>query len=132
MAKKALIQKQQRTPKFKVRGVHALPSVRSRSLRVPQVRAVPHLLPGDGACRGDPRHHEGFVVRGGAAAVTMTDPIADMITRIRNANVAFHDDVIMPSSKVKEALAGILVREGYIEDFAVENDPERPGASSGS
>jgi small subunit ribosomal protein S8 len=58
--------------------------------------------------------------------VTMTDPIADMLTRIRNANVAFHDDVIMPSSKVKEALAKILVREGYIEDFAVVDDPEHP------
>ncbi len=57
----------------------------------------------------------------------MTDPIADMLTRIRNANVAFHDDVIMPSSKVKEALAKILVSEGYIEDFSVEDDPERPG-----
>ena len=56
----------------------------------------------------------------------MTDPIADMLTRIRNANVAFHDDVLMPSSKVKEALANILVREGYIEDFAVEDDPEHP------
>jgi small subunit ribosomal protein S8 len=59
--------------------------------------------------------------------VTMTDPIADMLTRIRNANVAFHDDVVMPSSKVKEALAKILVQEGYIEDFAVEDDPTRPG-----
>jgi small subunit ribosomal protein S8 len=59
--------------------------------------------------------------------VTMTDPIADMLTRIRNANVAFHDDVVMPSSKVKEALAKILVREGYINDFAVEDDPVRPG-----
>jgi small subunit ribosomal protein S8 len=58
--------------------------------------------------------------------MTMTDPIADMLTRIRNANVAFHDDVLMPSSKVKEALAKILVREGYITDFAVEDDPERP------
>jgi small subunit ribosomal protein S8 len=56
----------------------------------------------------------------------MTDPIADMLTRIRNANVAFHDDVLMPSSKVKEALAKILVQEGYIEDFAVEDDPDRP------
>ncbi len=58
--------------------------------------------------------------------MTMTDPIADMLTRIRNANVAFHDDVLMPSSKVKEALAKILVQEGYIEDFAVEDDPDRP------
>ena len=59
--------------------------------------------------------------------MTMTDPIADMLTRIRNANVAFHDDVVMPSSKVKEALAKILVREGYINDYAVEEDSTRPG-----
>ncbi len=42
--------------------------------------------------------------------MTMTDPIADMLTRLRNANVAFHDDVVMPSSKLKEALALILQR----------------------
>jgi len=59
--------------------------------------------------------------------VTMTDPIADMLTRIRNANVAFHDEVAMPSSKVKEALAKILEREGYINGFAVEDDSARPG-----
>jgi small subunit ribosomal protein S8 len=57
----------------------------------------------------------------------MTDPIADMLTRIRNANVAFHDEVAMPSSKVKEALAGILKQEGYIEGFAVEEQNDRPG-----
>jgi small subunit ribosomal protein S8 len=57
----------------------------------------------------------------------MTDPIADMLTRVRNANTAFHDDVRMPSSKVKEALARILEREGYIEGYSVEDDPTRPG-----
>jgi small subunit ribosomal protein S8 len=59
--------------------------------------------------------------------MTMTDPIADMLTRIRNANVAFHDEVAMPSSKVKEALAGILKQEGYIEGFAVEELSDKPG-----
>jgi small subunit ribosomal protein S8 len=59
--------------------------------------------------------------------MTMTDPIADMLTRIRNANVAFHDEVAMPSSKVKEALAGILQQEGYIEGFLVEEQTDRPG-----
>ena len=49
--------------------------------------------------------------------MTMTDPIADMLTRIRNANVAMHDEVKMPSSKQKEALAAILKKEGYIEGF---------------
>ena len=49
--------------------------------------------------------------------MTMTDPIADMLTRIRNANTAMHDDVSMPSSKIKEALAQVLHREGYIQGF---------------
>ena len=57
----------------------------------------------------------------------MTDPIADMLTRIRNANMAFHDDVAMPSSKLKEALARILEREGYITGFEVDDQPGRPG-----
>ena len=47
----------------------------------------------------------------------MTDPIADMLTRIRNANTAKHDTVDVPSSKMKLAIAGILKREGYIADF---------------
>ena len=59
--------------------------------------------------------------------MTMTDPIADMLTRIRNANVAMHDEVRMPSSKLKEALAAILQKEGYIEGFDVADDPSRPG-----
>jgi small subunit ribosomal protein S8 len=57
----------------------------------------------------------------------MTDPIADMLTRIRNANIAMHDEVRMPSSKLKEALAAVLKREGYIEGFTVADDPNRPG-----
>jgi small subunit ribosomal protein S8 len=61
--------------------------------------------------------------------MTMTDPIADMLTRIRNANVAMHDSVRMPSSKLKEALAAVLEREGYIEGFNVQDDPGRPGRS---
>ena len=59
--------------------------------------------------------------------MTRTDPIADMLTRIRNANVAMHDTVRMPSSKLKEALAAILQKEGYIVGFSVQDDPGRPG-----
>jgi small subunit ribosomal protein S8 len=59
--------------------------------------------------------------------MTMTDPIADMLTRIRNANVAMHDDVRMPSSNVKEALAAILKQEGYIESFSIADNLDRPG-----
>lgn len=59
--------------------------------------------------------------------MTMTDPIADMLTRLRNANVAHHEVVRMPSSKLKEALAAILLREGYIAGFNVVSDDKRPG-----
>ena len=59
--------------------------------------------------------------------MTMTDPVADMLTRIRNANTALHDEVKMPSSKFKESLADILKSEGYIVDYVAEDDPERPG-----
>ncbi len=59
--------------------------------------------------------------------MTMTDPIADMLTRIRNANTAMHDSVKMPSSKLKVALAKVLVREGYIADFAVKTVEGKPG-----
>ena len=56
----------------------------------------------------------------------MTDPVADMLTRIRNANVAFHDDVVMPSSKLKVELAKILEKEGYITSSSVEGDSSSP------
>jgi len=57
----------------------------------------------------------------------MTDPIADMLTRIRNANTAMHDEVRMPSSKQKVALAKVLETEGYIGGFEVAPAVERPG-----
>ena len=59
--------------------------------------------------------------------MTMTDPIADMLTRIRNANVVQQDEVRMPCSKLKEALAVILQQEGYIEGYAVSQEENRPG-----
>ena len=51
--------------------------------------------------------------------MTMSDPIADMLTRIRNANTAKHDTVDVPSSKMKLAIAEILLEEGYIKKFDV-------------
>ncbi len=59
--------------------------------------------------------------------MTMTDPIADMLTRLRNANQRQHDDVSMPSSKVKVALADVLEQAGYITGHRVEDNPGRPG-----
>ncbi|GAA1680163.1 30S ribosomal protein S8 [Citricoccus zhacaiensis] len=53
--------------------------------------------------------------------MTMTDPVADMLTRLRNANSAFHDSVEMPSSKLKIRVADILKSEGYIADYKEED-----------
>jgi small subunit ribosomal protein S8 len=52
--------------------------------------------------------------------MTMTDPIADMLTRLRNANQAYHDSAVMPSSKLKTHIAEILQQEGYIAGWRVE------------
>ncbi|MBO4376076.1 MAG: 30S ribosomal protein S8 [Lachnospiraceae bacterium] len=52
--------------------------------------------------------------------MTMSDPIADMLTRIRNANTAKHDTVDVPASKMKIAIAEILLNEGYIKSYEVE------------
>ena len=54
--------------------------------------------------------------------MTMSDPIADMLTRIRNANTAKHDTVDVPASKTKIAIANILVDEGYIERYEMIED----------
>lgn len=53
--------------------------------------------------------------------MTMTDPIADMLTRLRNANAAYHDTVAMPYSKLKSHIAEILQQEGYIAGWRVED-----------
>ena len=56
--------------------------------------------------------------------MTMTDPIADMLTRLRNANSAYHDTVAMPYSKIKTHIAEILQQEGYIAGWHVEEPAE--------
>jgi small subunit ribosomal protein S8 len=50
----------------------------------------------------------------------LTDPIADMLTRIRNANRAMHETAVMPTSRIKQEIARILKEEGYIKDFHVQ------------
>ncbi|MBU0603648.1 MAG: 30S ribosomal protein S8 [Gammaproteobacteria bacterium] len=54
--------------------------------------------------------------------MSMSDPIADMLTRIRNAQMAQKGSVVMPSSKVKVAIAGVLQSEGYIDGFSVREN----------
>jgi small subunit ribosomal protein S8 len=57
----------------------------------------------------------------------MTDPIADMLTRIRNANSAYHDTVVMPHSKLKAHIAEILQQQGYVAGFQVAEAVDSPG-----
>jgi small subunit ribosomal protein S8 len=59
--------------------------------------------------------------------MTMTDPIADMLTRLRNANQAYHDSVSMPYSKIKAGVAEILKQEGYITSFEVKDNVDAAG-----
>lgn len=59
--------------------------------------------------------------------MTMTDPIADMLTRLRNANQAYHDSVAMPYSKLKAGVAEILQQEGYITSWKVSDNTDAKG-----
>jgi small subunit ribosomal protein S8 len=56
--------------------------------------------------------------------MTMTDPIADMLTRVRNANHAYHDNVVIPYSTIKSRIAEILVQEGYVAGWHVDEPAE--------
>lgn len=58
--------------------------------------------------------------------MTMTDPVADMLTRVRNASLAYHDATAMPSSKLKVNIARILEDEGYIAGWSVEDTEPQP------
>lgn len=62
--------------------------------------------------------------------MTMTDPIADMLTRLRNANQAYHDAVSMPYSKLKAGVAEILQQEGYITKYEVADNAAEDGKSA--
>jgi small subunit ribosomal protein S8 len=63
--------------------------------------------------------------------MTMTDPIADMLTRVRNANHAYHDSVAIPYSTIKSRIAEILVQEGYVAGWHVEEPAEEAAGSVG-
>jgi small subunit ribosomal protein S8 len=58
--------------------------------------------------------------------MTMTDPISDMLSRIRNASTAMHDDVMIPASKIKENIARILLDEGYVDGLEVVEEGAHP------
>jgi small subunit ribosomal protein S8 len=58
--------------------------------------------------------------------MTMTDPISDMLTRIRNASSAMHEEVLIPTSKIKENIARILLEEGFVDGFEVVQENGHP------
>lgn len=58
--------------------------------------------------------------------MTMTDPVADMLTRVRNASIAFHETTSMPSSKIKVNIAKVLEQEGYISSWSVDDGEPQP------
>jgi len=57
--------------------------------------------------------------------MVMTDPVADMLTRIRNANSVYHDKVEIPASRIKQAIAQVLKAEGFIKDFEIIKDDKQ-------
>ena len=123
MAKTSMVVKQQRKPKFSTRAY-----TRCR------VCGRPHsVLKKYGICRicfreigiqrSDSRRKESKLVRTKEElTMSMSDPIADMLTRIRNGNIAKHDTVDVPSSKMKKAIADILTKEGYVKGYEVIED----------
>jgi small subunit ribosomal protein S8 len=77
---------------------------------------VPHLPPRPRARRRRSRHDQVELVGGDMH----TDPVADMLARIKNANKALHESASMPSSRMKQEIARLLKEEGYIKDFHVD------------
>ena len=63
--------------------------------------------------------------------MSMTDPIADMLVRIRNAQMVGHAEVVMPASKLKSSIAKVLKDEGYVEDFAIRDKSDPAGKDGG-
>jgi small subunit ribosomal protein S8 len=65
--------------------------------------------------------------------MSMSDPVSDMLTRIRNAQMVGHTEVVMPASRLKAAIAQVLKDEGYIEDFAIQSKGgDKGGKDSGA
>ena len=153
MAKTALVQKAARKPKFKVRGytrcqrcgrshsvyqkfglcriclremAHAGRTARRHKAILVVAPASSNTFatglrePSRERRRNDHRHHHADRGR----LMTMTDPIADMLTRLRNGNSAYQDVVSMPHSKLKVHIAEILKQEGYIGGFDIADAPE--------
>lgn len=129
MAKKSMIAKQQRTPKFKVQEYTRCercgrPHSVIRKFKLCRIcfreLAYKGQIPGVKKPAGNPQEWEG-----GNYIMVMTDPIADMLTRIRNANMVRHEKLEIPASKLKREIADILKREGFIRDVEFVEDSKQ-------
>ena len=112
MAKKSMIAKAKRTPKFGVRGYHRCvvcgrPRAFMRRFNLCRICFRERAL--DGRAAG--RHQVELV-----GPMNISDPIADMLTRVRNASRARHTEVVVPASRTKREIARILKAEGFIAD----------------
>ena len=139
MARKSLIAKAQREPKFSARKVNRCPVVwRSRPCgRASAATCAASRCAASVSARSPTRgsspasaSHRGSRDAGTARGreherMSMSDPLADMCTRIRNAVMAKHESVRVPASKVKRAIADVLQSEGFIASYAEEQDGSR-------
>src|SRR5262249_53061736 len=98
---------------------------RAAARRLPQVQDVAHCRARAGLLRPDPRHAEVELVRN--HPMTMSDPLGDMLTRIRNGQRAHQAVVASPASKLRANVLEVLQREGYIRGFSREQ--VRPGVA---
>jgi small subunit ribosomal protein S8 len=97
-------------------GVQPLQGVRSAAGLHPQVPDLPVVFPRTRQSGQDSRSNKVELV----TIMSMSDPIADMLTRIRNSNLALKPEAVMPYSRLKAEIAQVLKREGYIADFYAE------------
>ena len=126
MAKKSMIAKSKRPPRYPRAAAQSLRALWTSPRVYSQVRPVPNLLPRAGAQGAASGRDQGELV-GGDEHLNTTDPIADMLTRVRNAIQARHAAVDMPFSKMKLAIAKIMEQEGYIS--RLRHTPRRATAN---
>src|SRR5574341_585775 len=101
--------------------------MRSGEGLLPALSHVSNLPEGSRAQRTGPGADQGKLVTPAERAMAMTDPIADMLTRIRNAAQARHESVDVPWSRIKEQIVKVLVAEGYLQEFKKVKAKSRAG-----
>ncbi len=121
MAKKALVMKAQKQPKYKCRRTRGASVVAGHAR---STRGSGCAASASAAWSTTEKYRESR--RRAGDSMTMTDPIADMLARVRNASSAMHDDVSIPASKLKESIAHILLDEGFISGVETVTENGHP------